>query len=88
MVDNDIRILLDKFIGLLTSILSASKHTKCVSLTQPTLINLHHIEYSQELCHHSFVVNLDKCAGSCNTLDDPSSRVCVLNKMCSCIFLI
>ena len=76
------------FIGLLTSILSASKHTKCVSLTQPTLINLHHIEYSQELCHHSFVVNLDKCAGSCNTLDDPSSRVCVLNKMCSCIFLI
>ena len=75
-------------IGLLTSILSASKHTKCVSLTQPTLINFYHIEYSQELCYHPFAVNLDKCAGSCNTLDDPSSRVCVPNEMCSCIFLI
>ena len=41
------------FIGLLTGIVSASNHTKCVSLTnqkfmiQPTLINLHPNEYIQ-----------------------------------------
>ena len=40
------------FVLLLNSILSASNHTKCVSLsnqkgmTQPTLINLHPNEYS------------------------------------------
>ena len=37
---------------------------------QPTLI-----KYSEELCYYPFAVNLDKCAGSCNTLDDLSSRV-------------
>ena len=41
------------FMGLLISIVNASDHTKCVSLsnqqcmTQPTLIHLHPIEYSQ-----------------------------------------
>ena len=41
------------FILLLTSIVNASNHTKCVSLInqkceiQPTLINLQPIEYSQ-----------------------------------------
>ena len=43
------------FIGILPSIVSASKHTKCVLLrnqkciNQPTLINLHPNEYIQEL---------------------------------------
>ena len=43
------------FVGLLTSIVSISNHAKCVLLsnekcmTQPTLINLHPNEYSQEL---------------------------------------
>ena len=43
------------FIGILPSIVSASKHTKCVLLknqkciSQPTLINLHPNEYIQEL---------------------------------------
>ena len=42
------------FIGLLTGIISASNHTKCMSMssqkyiTQPTLINLHPNEYSKE----------------------------------------
>ena len=42
-------------IVLLTSIVNASNHTKCVSLSnqkcdiQPTLINLYLNEYSQEL---------------------------------------
>ena len=49
---------------LLTSIVSASNHTKRMSLsnqkymTQPTLINLHPNEYSQELHYYLFVVNL------------------------------
>ena len=39
-------------------------------MTPPTLINLYLNEYSQELCYYLFDVNLDRCAGSCNTLDD------------------
>ena len=26
------------------------------------------------------MVNLDRCSGSCNTFDDPSSRICVPKK--------
>ena len=55
------------FIELLTSIVSAYNHTKCVPLTkqkcmiQPTLINIHPNEYSQDLHYYPFSVNLDKC---------------------------
>ena len=49
-------------------------------MIQCTLINLHHNEYSQELHHHPFVVNLDWSVRSCNTLNDLSNKVCVLNK--------
>ena len=71
---------------LLTSIVIVSNHQKLVSwsiqkcMTQPTLINLHPNVYSQELCYYPFEVNLDRCVGSSNTLDDLSSRVCVLNE--------
>ena len=74
------------FSGLLTSIVSTSNHTKCVSLSnqkcmnQPTLVTLHLNEFTPELHYYSFVVNLGKCAGSCNTLDDLSSRACVPNE--------
>ena len=53
------------FVGLLTGILNASNHTKCVSLSnqkcmiQPTLINLHPDEYSQEFHNYRFAVKLD-----------------------------
>ena len=46
------------FIGLLTGIVIASNHTKCVLLrnqkcmTQPTLINLHPNEYSHEFHYY------------------------------------
>ena len=69
---------------LLTKIVSASNHTNCVSLsnqkcmTQSTYTNLHSNEYSQELLYYPFAFNLDRCVGSCNTLDDLSNRVCVL----------
>ena len=74
------------FIVLLTRIFNACNHTKCVSLSnqkceiQPILINLHPNEYSQELHYYPFEVKLDKCARSCNTINDLSNKVCVPNK--------
>ena len=53
------------FIGLLTGLVNASSYTRCVSLSngkceiQPTLINLHPNEYSQELHYYPFTVKLD-----------------------------
>ena len=75
-----------KIIVLLTSIVNASKLTKRVSLSnqkskiQPTLINLHPNEYSQEIDYHPFAIKLDRCVRSCNTLNDLSNKVCVANK--------
>ena len=49
---------------LLSSVVSAANHTKCVSLsyqkcmTQPTLINLHPNKHSKKLHYNPFVVNL------------------------------
>ena len=74
------------FIGLLTGIVSVSNHTKYVLLSnqrcmsQPTIINLHPNEYSQEFHNYPFAVNLDRCVGSCNTLNDLPNKVCVSNK--------
>ena len=74
------------FVGLLTGLVNGPNHTKCVSLsnqicmTQPTLINLHPNEYSQEFHYYPFSVKLDRCVGSYNTLDDLSSKACVPNK--------
>ena len=75
------------FAVLLTSIVNASNHTKRVSLsnqqcsTQPTLINLQPNEYTQGLRYYPFAVNLDRCTGNCNTLNDLSNRICVANKI-------
>ena len=71
---------------MLASAVNASNRTKCVSLSnqkckiQPTLINLHPNEYSQELHYYPFAVKLDRCVGSWNTLNDLSNKVCVPNK--------
>ena len=55
------------FIGSLTSIVSASSHAKCVSLSNQNawlnLLNLHPNEYNQELRYYLFTVTLDRCAG-------------------------
>ena len=73
------RLIKKMFIGLLTSLVNGSNDTKCISLSnqkcviQPTLINLHANEYSQELHDCQFAVKLDRCVGSCN-------KVCVPNK--------
>ena len=58
----------------------------CVSLSnqncmiQPILINLHPNEYNLGFQYYSFAVKLDRCAGSCNTINDVSNKACVLNK--------
>ena len=46
-------------------------------MTQPTLINLHPNKYSQRLHYYQVFVNLNRLAGSCNTVNDPSNRICV-----------
>ena len=48
---------------------------------QPTLINLHPNEYTQELHYYPFTVKLDRCVGSWNTIIDLSNKVCVPNKI-------
>ena len=80
------RFLKKIFIGLLTSIVSASYQTKCVSLnnqqcmTQSNLINLHPDEYIQGLNCYPFAVNLDICVGSFNFLDELSTECAFRNK--------
>ena len=50
------------FMGLLISIVSASNHPKCILLSsqkceiQPTFINLHPYEYSQDFHYYPFTV--------------------------------
>ena len=71
---------------LLSNIVNGSKHTKWVWLsnqkcmTWHTLLNLHPNEYSQGFHYYPFTVKLDTCVVSCNTLNDLSNKVCVLNK--------
>ena len=71
------------FIGLLTRLVNGSNHTKCVWLGNRkcmTFINLHPNECSQEFHYYPLGVELDRCVGSCNTLNDLSNKVCVPNK--------
>ena len=44
-------------------------------MIQPTLINLHPSEHSQEFHYYPFLLKLDGCVGSCNTLNYLSKRV-------------
>ena len=75
-----------RLIVLLTVIVNTSNHAKSVLLinqecmNQPSLINLHPNEYSQEFHYYPFAVKLDRCVGSCNTLNDLSNKACVPNK--------
>ena len=74
------------FILLLASIVNACNYTKCISLSnqkcegQPTPIKLHLNEYTRELQYFPFAVKLDRCVGSCSTLNDLFNKVCVPNK--------
>ena len=49
-------------------------------MIQPTLINLHPNEYIQEFHYYPFPVKLDRCVGSCNTLNNVSNKLCIPTK--------
>ena len=49
-------------------------------MIQPTLIDLHSTEYSQEFYYCPFAVKLERSVGSCNTPNDLSNKACVPNK--------
>ena len=76
-------IIKKMFTVLLSSIVNAWNHTKCVSLSnqkceiQPTFINLHP---NEEFHYYPFTVKLDKCVRSWNTFNDLFNKVCVSNK--------
>ena len=71
------------FIGLLIGLGHGYDHTKCVSLSnhkcmiQPTFIDLHPNNYRQDFHYYTIVVKLDRCAGSCNILNDLSNQICI-----------
>ena len=75
------------FIVLLASIFNTSNHTKCISLNnrqcmiQSTLINSHPNEYTERLHYYPFAVNLGRCMGSCNPLNDLFNRIYVANDL-------
>ena len=49
-------------------------------MIQPDLINLHLNEFCQEFHYYPFAARLNRCLGSCNTLNDLYNKVCVPNK--------
>ena len=73
-------------VELLTILVNGFNHTKYVLLRnqkcmiQSTLINLHPNEYSQKLHYYPSAVELDRYDESCNTLNDLSNKVCILNQ--------
>ena len=58
-------------------------HLKCISLnnlpcqTRPTLVNIN----SNQPLYYPFTISVNKCGGSCNTIDDPNTRAYVPNKV-------
>ena len=44
--------------------------------TRHTLIDLNHVALN-----YSFMISLDKCNGSCNSVDNSSAQKCILNKI-------
>ena len=75
------------FGGLLASAINAPSYIRCISLnnepcmTRPTLIDLNSDKYNRGSRCYLFLVNLDICYGSCKTLDDLVSRICVFHTM-------
>ena len=53
---------------------------------RPNLIDLNPDEITQRMSHYTFMINLDWCNGSCNTLDDLSIRIFVSNKTLDVVF--
>ena len=60
----------------------AAQNVKCIFLNnQPCLVRPLPIDLNpNKLCYNPFVVNLDRCTGRSDNLDDLSDNLCVLNK--------
>ena len=75
------------FSGSLVRVAKVSDRSKCISpnnepcLARLTLIDL----YPNKFHYYPSTVSLDRFNESCNTLDDPPGRMCVLNKKYSMI---
>ena len=56
---------------------------KCVSMkNQQFKIRLTLIDLNlDELHYHSFIISINRCHGSCNTVEDPFCRICVHNRI-------
>ena len=72
--------------GSLGCMVKVSNCTKCISLNnqlcmaRAMVINLNPNKHNQGLHHYPLMVSLDRCNGSCNTLNDLSSKICVPKK--------
>ena len=74
-----------KIISLLKSLFSIikTKALECVSVTnqecmpRPKILDVN--EGVGEALFYSYNVLVNKCSGSCNTLDDPMAKLCVPN---------
>ena len=83
------------FMELWTGSVNESNHTRCFLLsyqkfmTQATFTKLHPNEWKQKSHYYRFLGNLDRCAGSCNAVNDLSNKVCFPNKVLDfnlCVF--
>ena len=62
----------------LTGLVNGSNHTKSVSLSnQKCMIQMNAVKNFTTI---NFWLKLDRCAGSCNTINDLSNKACVPNK--------
>ena len=79
-------IALSSSSGSIVSMAKDSKFTACISsnnqswMNRTTLIGLNPAEYNQGFHYYPFIVNLDRCNWSCNTLNDTSGKISVPNK--------
>ena len=67
--------------AIASSLLTCKSWNNQQCMDIPTHIDLNPDEYNQGLPYDLFMVNLDKCTRSCNTLDDLSSKICVSNQI-------
>ena len=46
-------------------------------MVRQTLLDLNR----DEPYYYPFIISMNRCNGSCNTVEDPFSRICIPNKM-------
>ena len=83
-------IALLSFIGSISSLANGSYFAACTSLnnqpcmTRPILINLNPDKYNQGFHYYPFMINLDRCNGTCNNMIARINESRTLTKHISC----